>query len=216
MDEPLFPSTNALQTPNPPFWTTKTAVPKFPQNGGSTPTPCLDKAVHAQGGGGGTGHGILGTWGRAPIHPIPYPTPHTRHTLGYIGRGVWVWVCVWGVGCGIWGVGCGIWGMGCGGMGPTRGPLRRGLIQKTGTKQPEGGLLGLGGAGSVFYTPGPWESANRFWVGWGGGGGGGGRGRLCVCCVGGGYVGGAGGGAPRRYLDCIAPLGQKQSDLITN
>ena len=53
MTEPLFPCTNALQTPNPPFWTTKTAVPKFPQNGGSTPTPCLDKAVHAQGGGGG-------------------------------------------------------------------------------------------------------------------------------------------------------------------
>ena len=52
MNEPLFPSTNALQTPNPPFWTTKTTVPKFPQNGGSTPTPCLDKAVHAQGGGG--------------------------------------------------------------------------------------------------------------------------------------------------------------------
>ena len=52
MNEPLFPSTNALQTPNPPFWTTKTTVPKFPQNGGSTPTLCLDKAVHAQGGGG--------------------------------------------------------------------------------------------------------------------------------------------------------------------
>ena len=51
MNEPLFPCTNALRTPNPPFWTTKTAVPKFPQNGGSTPTPCLDKAVHAQGGG---------------------------------------------------------------------------------------------------------------------------------------------------------------------
>ena len=27
-------------------------VTKFPQNGGSTPTPCLDKAVHAEGGGG--------------------------------------------------------------------------------------------------------------------------------------------------------------------
>ena len=53
MNEPLFPCTNALQTPNPPFWTTKTAVPKFPQNGGSTPTPCLDKAAHAQGRGGG-------------------------------------------------------------------------------------------------------------------------------------------------------------------
>ena len=51
MNEPLFPCKNALQTPNPPFWTTKTAVPKFPQNGGSTPTPRLDKAVHAQGGG---------------------------------------------------------------------------------------------------------------------------------------------------------------------
>ena len=52
MTEPLFPCTNALQTPNPSFWTTKTAVPKFPQNGGSTPTPCLDKDAHAQGGGG--------------------------------------------------------------------------------------------------------------------------------------------------------------------
>ena len=51
--EPLFPCTTALQTPNPPFWTTKTAVPKFPQNGGSTPSLCLDKAMHAQGGGGG-------------------------------------------------------------------------------------------------------------------------------------------------------------------
>ena len=49
---PLFPCTSALQTPNPPFWTTKTAAPKFPQNGASTPTPCLDKAVHAQRGGG--------------------------------------------------------------------------------------------------------------------------------------------------------------------
>ena len=27
-------------------------VPKIPKNGGSTPTPCLDKAVLAQGGGG--------------------------------------------------------------------------------------------------------------------------------------------------------------------
>ena len=35
-----------------PFWTTKTAVLKFPQSSGSTPTPCLDKAVHAEGGGG--------------------------------------------------------------------------------------------------------------------------------------------------------------------
>ena len=52
MNEPLFPCTNALQTPNPPFWTTKTVVTKFSQKGASTPTPCLDKAVHAQGGGG--------------------------------------------------------------------------------------------------------------------------------------------------------------------
>ena len=48
MTEPLFPCTNALQTPNPPFWTTKTVVPK---TGGSTPSLCLDKAVHAPGGG---------------------------------------------------------------------------------------------------------------------------------------------------------------------
>ena len=52
MTEPRFPCTNALQIPNPPFWTTKTAVSKFPQSDGSTPTPCSDKAVHAQGGGG--------------------------------------------------------------------------------------------------------------------------------------------------------------------
>ena len=51
MTEPLFPCASA-QTRNPPFWTTTTAVPKFPQNGGSTPTPCLDKAVHVQGGRG--------------------------------------------------------------------------------------------------------------------------------------------------------------------
>ena len=52
---PSFPvqTLYALQTPNPPFWTTETAVPKFPQNGGSMPTPCLDKAVHAQEGEGG-------------------------------------------------------------------------------------------------------------------------------------------------------------------
>ena len=54
MTKPLFPYTNTLQTPNPPFWTTKTAVPKFPQNGGSTPSLCLDKAVHVQRGGEGT------------------------------------------------------------------------------------------------------------------------------------------------------------------
>ena len=52
MTEPLFPCTNTLQTPNPPFWTTKIAVLKFPQNSGSTRAPCLDKAVHAQRGGG--------------------------------------------------------------------------------------------------------------------------------------------------------------------
>ena len=32
--------------------TTKTVVPKIPKTSGSTPTPCLDKAVLAQGGGG--------------------------------------------------------------------------------------------------------------------------------------------------------------------
>ena len=66
MTEPLFPCTIAVQTPNPPFCAIKTAVPKFPQNGGSTPTPCLDKAVHAQGGGGYKTlhcvHGIPSEW----------------------------------------------------------------------------------------------------------------------------------------------------------
>ena len=33
--------------------TTKTVVPKNSENSSSTPTPCLDKAVLAQGGGGG-------------------------------------------------------------------------------------------------------------------------------------------------------------------
>jgi hypothetical protein len=46
-DRAPFPCTNTLPTPNPPFWTTKTAVAKFPQNSGSTRTLRLDKAVHA-------------------------------------------------------------------------------------------------------------------------------------------------------------------------
>ena len=32
--------------------TTETLVPNIPKNSGSTPTPCLDKAVLAHGGGG--------------------------------------------------------------------------------------------------------------------------------------------------------------------
>ena len=41
--------------------TTKTVLAKNPKNGGSTPTPCLDKAVLAQGGGGGgRAGGVLG------------------------------------------------------------------------------------------------------------------------------------------------------------
>ena len=52
MTELLFPCTNTLQTPNPPFWTTKTAIPKFPQNGGSTPTPVLRQGRACARGGG--------------------------------------------------------------------------------------------------------------------------------------------------------------------
>ena len=52
MNEPLFPCTNALQTPNPPFWTTKTAVPKFPQNGGCAHPVLRQGRACARGGGG--------------------------------------------------------------------------------------------------------------------------------------------------------------------
>ena len=38
--------------PHPICGTTNTLVPKIPENSGSTPTACLDKAVLAQGGGG--------------------------------------------------------------------------------------------------------------------------------------------------------------------
>ena len=72
MDEPLFPCTNTLHTTNPPFWTTKTGVLNLPQNGGSTPTPCLDKAVHAQGG------GVI-------ILLFAYHHFHLQHSL--------IWVC---------------------------------------------------------------------------------------------------------------------------
>ena len=77
MTEPLFPCTNALQTPNPPFWTTKTVVPKFPQNGGSTPTRCLDKAVHAQGGGG-----VCGNFANYNLSSQPLRAGSSKGALG--------------------------------------------------------------------------------------------------------------------------------------
>ena len=84
MDEPLFPCTNTLQTPNPPFWTTKTVVRKLPQNGSSTPTRCLDKAVHAQGWGG------TYTWKYRPASSLscndPPPQTHTHAPAGTSGQ----------------------------------------------------------------------------------------------------------------------------------
>ena len=50
--------------------TTKTVVPKIPKNSGSTPTPCLDKAVLAQGGGG-----VL----KMVVAPLPVQRGHTTH-----------------------------------------------------------------------------------------------------------------------------------------
>jgi len=50
MTGPLFPSTSASHTPNPPFRTAKTAEQRS-QSSASTPTPCLDKAVLGQRGG---------------------------------------------------------------------------------------------------------------------------------------------------------------------
>ena len=49
MNKLPFPSTNASQTPNPAFGTTKNSgLKKKLENSGSTPTPCLDKAELAQ------------------------------------------------------------------------------------------------------------------------------------------------------------------------
>ena len=51
MSGPLFPSTTTTQTPNLAFKTTKTVVSTDTKGSGSMLTPCLDKAMQAQGGG---------------------------------------------------------------------------------------------------------------------------------------------------------------------
>jgi hypothetical protein len=84
MTEPLFPCTRALQTPNPPFWTTKTVVSKISQNGGSKPTPCFDKAVHAKAWGGGgymrqAGTGCIDTNTRGEQQTITLKKNYRNH-----------------------------------------------------------------------------------------------------------------------------------------
>ena len=54
MTQPFFPCTISAQSRNNEFLTIKTVVRKTHQNNGHTGSSCLDKAVLAQGGGGGT------------------------------------------------------------------------------------------------------------------------------------------------------------------
>ena len=53
MTQPFFPFTISAQSRNNEFLTIKTVVRKTHQNNGHTGSLCLDKAVLAQGGGGG-------------------------------------------------------------------------------------------------------------------------------------------------------------------
>ena len=55
-----FPLQVCHKHPNRHLGPQKTVVPKNPENSGSTPTPCLDKPVLAQGGGLGGGGGGAG------------------------------------------------------------------------------------------------------------------------------------------------------------
>ena len=52
MTQPFFPCTISAQSRNNEFLTIKTVVRKTHQNNSHTGSPCLDKAVLAQGGGG--------------------------------------------------------------------------------------------------------------------------------------------------------------------
>ena len=63
MTQPFFPSTISAQSRNNEFLTIKTVVRKTHQNNGDTGSSYLDKAVLAQGGGGGVlrGEGGQGT-----------------------------------------------------------------------------------------------------------------------------------------------------------
>ena len=54
MTQPFFPCTISAQSRNNEFLTIKTMVRKTHQNNGHTGSSCLDKAVLAQGGGGGS------------------------------------------------------------------------------------------------------------------------------------------------------------------
>ena len=74
MTQPLFPSTISTQSRSTKFLTIKTVVRKIHQNDGQTSAWCLDKAVLAQGGGGGTQTCFLGA---SP--PPPRGIGHGRH-----------------------------------------------------------------------------------------------------------------------------------------
>ena len=58
MTQPFFPRTISAQSRDNEFLTVKTVVRKTHQNNGHTGSSCLDKAVLAQGGGGG-GNGLI-------------------------------------------------------------------------------------------------------------------------------------------------------------
>ena len=66
MKQPLFPSTIGTQSRFAYFLTVKAVVRKFGTSDGQTGSRCLDKAVLAQGGGGGMSipmRGMCATWG---------------------------------------------------------------------------------------------------------------------------------------------------------
>ena len=56
MKQPIFPSTMCTQSRFAYFLTIKAVVRKFGKSDGQTGSRCLDKAVLAQGGGGGSSH----------------------------------------------------------------------------------------------------------------------------------------------------------------
>ena len=77
MTQPFFPCTISAQSRNNEFLTIKTVVRKTHQNNGHTGSSCLDKAVLAQGGGGGT------------LRLAPYKDKCTDHSFTHSCPTLW-------------------------------------------------------------------------------------------------------------------------------
>ena len=96
MKQPLFPSTIGTQSRFAYFLTVKAVVRKFGKSDGQTGSWCLDKAVLAQGGGGGNctkwkRHGWVGSQGPL-VHVDPWEDLWLR---GQACRGTWLWSVQW-------------------------------------------------------------------------------------------------------------------------